>query len=328
MDRIVLVGSGGFGRCWRDGLRAHDDVEVVAVVEPDPEERDEAARHFGLPAHRVLHPDTAADWSPYGATAVIDSSPPWLHLDHAGRAFSAGLDLLVAKPMAPSLQDATRMATAARSAGRSLAVAQQMRYFPCFVRLREELACGRWGNVVAVSVAMALDGRGWTPGSEWRLAMANPLLLEAAIHHVDLLRHCLGREVSGVQALTWNPPWSPFTGDAACSALLTTADGVPISYTATFAPGPGEPPIRFDSGWTLVCTGGVLTVEDGGLRTDGTWLVPPSVEPVSLDTLNAALLADWLVSRREGAEPPFGARDNLLSLTVLQQLIDTSSVAR
>ncbi|MEU9509342.1 Gfo/Idh/MocA family oxidoreductase [Micromonospora sp. NPDC048170] len=324
MEKVVLVGAGGFGRCWWPGLTGSDDFEVVAVVEPDDRDREAAAAHFGLAPDRCLLPESG-DWSTLGASMMIDSSPFPFHRANADRALAAGLDILVAKPVAPTAADATAMVEAAERAGRRIAVAQQMRYFPCFLALREVITAGVVGEPVAVTIRMALDGRGWTPGMQWRLAMAHPLLLEAGIHHLDLVRWCVG-EITDVAAVSWNPPWSPFTnGDATVSAVLRTEGGVAVDYRGDFAPAAGHPAVRFDSGWDVVCTGGTVIVRDGGLFIDGEQYkdVSTTAEPVSLEELNAALLAAWVEAGGTGTEVPFSGRDNLRSMAALQAAIDS-----
>lgn len=322
-DSVVLIGTGGFGRTWWPSLAA-PDYEVVAVVEPDPAERRAAAAHFGLAGGQVF--DLDGDWSRAGATLVIDSSPFPAHPGNAAAACAAGADLLVAKPMAPTLDAAREMVLRAREAGVRLAVAQQMRYFPCFAALRDALAAGLAGQPLAARVRMALDGRGWAPGMAWRLAMDHPLLLEAGIHHFDLMRFVFGTEFPAVSAVSWNPPWSPFAGDASVCAVMHAENGPVVSYDATFAPAPAVEAVRFDSGWEVVCSGGTLTVRDGGLYLDGTLIGGrPAAEPVPLEELNRALLADWRDARAGGAESAVSGQANLASLEMVAAAIDSSA---
>ena len=318
MERVVLVGSGGFGRCWWPALtRMPDRFEVVGVVEPDPAARAAAGRHFDLAPDRLRAPGEF-DWTAFGASLVIDSSPFPHHPAHLRRAVAAGLDVLVAKPMAPSLAEATEMVDRARAAGSRLAVAQQMRYFPCFLALRTLLATRVAGDPVAVRVRMALDGRGWEPGTDWRLRMRHPLLFEAAIHHFDLLRWVFGTEFTDVAALTWNPPWSPFTGDATAVVLMRGENGIGVDYSATFAPG-AEPAVRFDSGWEVLCTDGTLTVRDGSVLLDNRVLhAAEAPDPVSLEELNTVVLREWATATLARAEPAFNGADNLHSLALVE----------
>jgi predicted dehydrogenase len=257
---------------------------------------------------------------------MIDSSPFPHRRANAAWAFAAGLDLLAAKPLGGSLAEARDIVRAARRHHRHVAVAQQMRYFPCFIMLRDMLARRAYGAVRAVEIRMALDGRGWRPGMQWRLSMTQPLLLEAAIHHFDLIRWCLGTEVDDVAAAAWNPHWSPFDGGATVAALMRTCEGVPVTYGATFAPGPGEALVRFDSGWRVTCDEAVITVHDGGVYVDGVETQTRSTpDPVSLDGLNLELFNVWLDARANGVDAPFSGEDNLASMAILDRALRSAA---
>jgi predicted dehydrogenase len=184
----------------------------------------------------------------------------------------------------------------------------------------------RTRRVHLARIRMALDGRGWVPGMAWRLAMDHPLLLEAGIHHFDLMRFVFSTEFTDVSAVSWNPPWSPFAGDTTVCAVLHAEDGPVVTYDATFAPVSGAEPVRFDSGWEVVCSGGTLTVHDGGLYLDGALIGgAPAAEPTSLEELNRALLADWRRTRIDDIESSISGRANLASLEMVAAAIDSCS---
>ena len=329
MERIVLVGTGGFGRCWRSTLAARgQSVEVVGVIEPDPSERARAIRDFQLSSDRALaHIDGLSHR--LGADAAIDSSPFKYRRYNATMLFAAGIDLLAAKPLSGSLADAQAIVQMAREGSRSVAVAQQMRYFPCFLALQRLLTLQAFGAVRAVDVQMALDGREWTPGRSWRLKMQHPLLLEAGIHHFDLLRWCLSTEIAEVSAVESNPPWSSFKNGATVVAVLRSVNAVPITYEATFAPAIDQVPIRFDSGWRVVCDDATITVVDGGIFVDGKPTeIKSSSQPVSLEVLNDALFDAWLTARSSGAHAPFHGEDNLHSMAVVDKAIRSAKSRR
>ncbi|MFB6718602.1 Gfo/Idh/MocA family protein [Kribbella sp. NPDC056345] len=329
MERVVLIGTGGFGQCWEPALTTLSEYfQVVGVVEPDDGERARSAKLYQLPDPRAVAAlPLLARWQP---TLVIDSSPFRHRLANAEAAFAAGADFIGAKPLGISLTEAEQIIDAGQSAGRRVAVAQQMRYFPCFLALRRLLQSGDLGSIRSVRVRMALDGRGWAPGTDWRLELDQPLLREAAIHHFDLLRWCLSTEMTVVALAAWNPPWSPFTGDASVTGLLRTEAGAPIVYDATFAPAPDQTPVRFDSGWDVVCDGGRVVVHEGALSVDGQLVEPtsPQAEPVPLEILNEDLLRVWLDCKTADAVPPFSGADNLHSMTLLEQALRLASTKR
>ncbi|MEW2167477.1 Gfo/Idh/MocA family oxidoreductase [Streptomyces sp. NPDC007084] len=324
MERVVLIGAGGFGECWREPLESvSDQLTVIGIVDPDPEARSGGRRHYGLGPDAAVAEleDELSAWKP---TIVIDSSPFPHRSGNVGKAFAAGADVLAAKPLGVSLEQARHMVTAAASARRELVVAQQMRYFPCFLALRDLITGGRLGRLRAVRIRMALDGRGWEPGTHWRLGLEQPLLHEAGIHHFDLMRWVLSSELTLGSLVSWNPPWSPFTGDATVTGLLRTAENVPVVYEATFAPAEDAEGVRFDSGWEIVTDQATVRVDNGGLFLDGRPVEGVAVqdEPVPLEVLNTSLLHTWLTCRQQGTSPPFTGEDNLRSMALLDRALE------
>lgn len=324
MERVVLIGVGGFGECWRKPLESSSDqLTVVGVVDPDAEARASGQRHYGLEPDAAI-PELGDELSEWKPTIVIDSSPFPHRLDNVSKAFAAGADVLAAKPLGVSLEQARHMVTEAAAARRELVVAQQMRYFPCFLALRDLINSGRLGRLRVVRIRMALDGRGWEPGMHWRLGLEHPLLHEAGVHHFDLMRWVLASELAVGSLVSWNPPWSPFSGDATVTGLLRTAENVPVVYEATFAPAEDEEAVRFDSGWEIVTDQATVRVNNGGLFLNGRPVEDVVVqdEPVPLEVLNTSLLKTWLACRQEGTSPPFTGEDNLRSMALLDRALE------
>jgi predicted dehydrogenase len=323
--RVVLVGAGGFGRCWWGVLAGRRDVQLVAVVEPDPDARAEAASFFGLPCARAIAGDRDPAWLDVPADAVVDCSPPWHHLSHGLAAIQRGRHFLVAKPMATTMADACRLEAAARASGVIVAVAQQMRYFSCFATLRRLLRDRVVGDPLLTEVRMALDGRGWKPGTAWRMQMAQPVLMEAGVHHLDLIRWCLADEFSVLSLNSWRAPGSPFSGRDCVSAHLVGGRGSRVCYQASFGPDP-QVPIRFDSGWDVHCEKGSIRVRDGSVTllpeaAPAKQLTAPEAVPQPLEDLNEALFGDFAVAMRSGVEPHFGGTDNLKTMRLLMECL-------
>ena len=61
------------------------------------------------------------------------------------------------------------------------------------------------------------------------------LIIDMAIHHFDMIRYFLGLNPLSVFGRSWNPSWSWYKGDAACSLITEIEKGVVASYCASFA---------------------------------------------------------------------------------------------
>ncbi len=266
--RIVHVGVGGWGPDWAaNALPRVGEVEPVAWVDADAATLDAARARLGLPAGGCF-PSLAAALAAIEAEAVLVTTPVRAHVPVALEALAAGKHVLVEKPFAPSLAEARRAVEAAEAAGRVLMVSQNYRFFPAPRAVAALVREGEFGPVGAVNVDFRRNVGGRT-GSPRHHALEHPLLVDMAIHHFDLMRMLLGREARWVACHTWNPPWSPFAGDAAGAATIAFEGGAMVSWRGNWvSPGPRT---AWAGEWRVECAGGEIawTTRGGGGRAMG-----------------------------------------------------------
>ena len=65
--------------------------------------------------------------------------------------------------------------------------------------------------------------------------MEFPLLVDMAIHHVDLIRMVSGRNVERVTALGFRPAWSWYRHEPGLKMLLELEGGLPFSYSGDWS---------------------------------------------------------------------------------------------
>src|SRR5262245_36551632 len=112
--RVLLIGLGVRGRQWNAVLSTRSDLSVAGVVEPSGTEDLDAS------VWATLEPGLAE-----GAFDVaFVCAPSERHAEMALACIGAGLDVVVEKPLALSLDDAVSIARTAQAAGRTALVAQ------------------------------------------------------------------------------------------------------------------------------------------------------------------------------------------------------------
>ncbi len=124
--RMAVVGCGHLGTIHARLLAGRDDVDLVAVVDPTPEARQRVAEAHGCPA--LADPLEL----PGRVEAVVVAAPTGLHAAVALPLLEAGIDLLVEKPLAATVEDARSIAAAARRLGRTVAVGHVERHNPAW----------------------------------------------------------------------------------------------------------------------------------------------------------------------------------------------------
>jgi len=126
--RVAVVGAGEFGRNHVRVWRTMEGAELAGVVDTNAERAVKVAAEFGT----VVLPDLDS-LAAEGVTAVSLAVPTKVHASVGGRLLEAGIDVLVEKPMAASLEEADRLIVAAARARRILQVGHVERFNPAVV---------------------------------------------------------------------------------------------------------------------------------------------------------------------------------------------------
>ena len=254
--RLIQAGMGGMGRAWWKSVVRHSpDFDLVAIVDIVEKPLNEAGDELGVPHDRRFKSLEAA-LDHVQADAVLTVTPPPVHVEHARLAFSRGQHLLTEKPIAHDLESAKLMVDLARRAGRQLLVAQNYRYSQVMQRLKrvvDERPLGEFGHG-HIDFYIPADFTG-----TFRETMQYPLLVDMAIHHVDLIRFVTGRNITRVTAHTFRPSWSWYQHHPGLKMLLELEGGIPFSYSGDWSARG-----RFTSwngAWRLQCAEGSIHLE-------------------------------------------------------------------
>ena len=318
--RIVQVGAGSWGASWAQLAARAPSVELAGIVDSYPDALDRVGDLAGVrPGGRFRSLADALTSIEFDAALVV--VPPQAHAEVAVEALEAGLHCLIEKPFTLELDEAEALVRRADEAGRILMVNQDQRYTRGARTVRRLVGEGRVGRVGAIRIGFAQ-----VPSvSPYHLGLSEPLLVDMAIHHFDLVR-AIGIEIDRVWARSFNPPWSPLPGNAAADVLLDGDGGTSsISYSGTWAPRgrstswSGEWEIQGERG-TIVWNGDrveLLPAEEARSRRRLRRLIGRRVK---LDRIEAegrlGSLAELAAALRERRRPETSARDNLRTLGV------------
>lgn len=226
--KMIQVGTGGWGQVWcRDFLPpniAEGLIEVVAAVDAKPEALDHARRWLRLPAARCYTDvQRAMDAHPADFCTVV--VPPAYHESVVDAALAHGLHVLSEKPIADTLDGSLRIAEKVRRAGKKMGVTMSHRFDQTKTTLREMLRSGRYGTLDYLVMRYTCDYRKFGSWGGPRHQIADPLMVEGAVHHLDILADLAGVRCDTIYAQTWNPAWGSFAGDSQGLVLLHFENG-------------------------------------------------------------------------------------------------------
>jgi predicted dehydrogenase len=328
--QLIQAGMGGMGRAWwRQVVPQSPDFHLAAIVDIAEPPLHEAGDALQIPADRRFR-CLAAALEAVPADAVLTVTPPAVHAEHAELAFSRGLHLLTEKPIATDLTQARRMVAMADAATRQLVVAQNYRYSAVIQRLKELIDSHPLGDFGHghIDFYIPADFAG-----TFRQTMPHPLLVDMAIHHLDLIRYLTGRNILSVIADSYRPSWSWYEGESALKMLLRLDGGAAFSYSGDWsAKGAAT---SWNGNWRLQFAEGAIYLENDRIQISRSdrWMNNPSVENVEIDSppINgqAALLERFAAAIRSGKPAETSGADNLWSFAaVIAGTISTAEASR
>lgn len=196
MRKVGIIGTGGIADAHIAGYLAFpEDCEITALADVVPGKAAQKAADLGL-VGAVAFDDPLHMLAQADLDLVSIATPPSTHAALAIAALDAGIDVLVEKPMAPSLEECDAMLAAQERSGRILSVVAQNRFRDDLAALKDVVDSGLLGSISHVDVDSA-----WWRGLAyydlwWRGTWEKEgggCTLNHAIHHIDLLLWLLGR---------------------------------------------------------------------------------------------------------------------------------------
>lgn len=188
MQRVAVIGAGKMGRTHAEAYAAIPTAELVAICDPRTDAGEALAGEFSVPAVA----DVGALLNEIELDAIDVCTPTPTHLDMIRTAAAAGKHVACEKPLARTISQAMEADRICEEAGVTLFVAQVIRWFPEYRRLRDLVLSGAIGDVVEVR-ASRQSKTPFRPGN-WltSLQTSGGAVLDLVVHEFDWLRWCFG----------------------------------------------------------------------------------------------------------------------------------------
>jgi predicted dehydrogenase len=188
MVNVAILGAGFMGSAHAANYRALEGrVRVKTVASQTLERAAQVAESVRAEATTDLD---AAIRDPE-VDAVDICLPTLLHREMAERAFAAGKDVFLEKPIALTPEDADAIIRAANESGRLFMVGLVLRFWPEYVELQRLVAARELGHPLVASAHRLSPPADW---NDWMKdeAQSGGVAVDLAIHDFDQLNWLLG----------------------------------------------------------------------------------------------------------------------------------------
>jgi predicted dehydrogenase len=329
--RYIQIGVGGWGQHWCTAVlpRLADIglARCVAAVDINPEALAKARDQLALDDSRLYASAARAlDENPTDFVTIV--VPPAHHEEMVDLAVAHGRHILSEKPIADTMPACCRIYHKVRAAGLKMAVAMSHRFDQDKQSLEAAIKSGEFGDLNYIVHRFTHNCRAFASWGEFRHEIADPLLIEGAVHHFDILRALSGSNAKTVYATTWNPRWGEYAGDSTGLITMEMENGVRCLYegakaNASTLNGWGNDYLRAE------CEYGTLELDRRRLRVlqGGAWEQPQSrdlpllEQPAWTNAWLAELFCNWL---RGGPAPPNTLDDNIQCAALLFAAIESA----
>lgn len=211
---IGHTGAGNFGHALHTPYKEIENVEFIAVSDPNEEGREKAAAEAGALRSYADYRDMLEKED----LDIVSVCPRWTveHVDMVTACIEAGCHVYSEKPMTATLADGDKIVETAKANGKKVAVAHQAVYLPATHAIKQMLDEGKIGTIQAIHASGKQDHRG---GGEDMIVLGT--------HIFNMMRF--------------------FVGDVAWMQSHVTANGKEIAYGDDHKPTEPVGPVAGDS---------------------------------------------------------------------------------
>ena len=248
----VVVGAGHRSYIYADYAKLFpDELQIVAVADPDPARRQLIAARHGLGPEQCY--DSAEALAARGrlADAAINGTMDRLHVPTSLPLLEQGYDLLLEKPFALNETEMVELVAMARRHHNRVMICHVLRFAPFYVSIQARIAAGELGDLVSVQLEENVSydhiGVSYVRG-KWanRHRCGAPMILAKASHDLDLMlwlnRARPMRVASLGEERIFHPSMRPEGATARCYDPCPLIETCPWSAKTSYAEHPDRWP--------------------------------------------------------------------------------------
>lgn len=262
--RLGIIGFGNMGTGHATNMKngCMPDFELTAVADPKEARRQAALEMF--PNIKVYNDGSELIQSGE-VDAIIVATPHYLHPTYAIEGLNANLHVMIEKPAGVYTKQVEEMSEVAAKSDKALAIMFNQRTNPCYIKLREMLQSGEFGEIKRVNWIITdwYRTQAYYDSGDWRATWSGEgggVLLNQCPHQLDLWQWLCGMPCK-VRGFLHEGKWHNIEVEDDVTIYVeypNGATGVFITTTGDY-PGTNRLEITLDKG-KIICMNNKLEV--------------------------------------------------------------------
>lgn len=199
----------GCGRIAVNHMKAaiNNELEIVAVCDVLEEKMEELLAKYGLEKDESIkrYTDYKKMVDELKPDLVSIATESGIHAEIALHCIDKGVNLIIEKPMAMSIEDANKIINLAEEKNVKVSACHQNRFNVAIQKLRKAVESGRFGKLSHCSIHVRWNrNAGYYEQAPWRGTWEQDggALMNQCIHGIDLLRWMMGDEIEEIYGAT------------------------------------------------------------------------------------------------------------------------------
>lgn len=230
--KVAIIGCGNIFPMHAVSVTRCENAELVAVCDNKKDRADAKAKEFGCKAYY--------DYNEMFDKEEIDvvhlCLPHYLHPIVAIEAMKRGKHVMTEKPMSIDIEDSKRMIDASHEYGVTLACIFQNRYNDCAQLAKRLLDDGTMGKIRSAKCYVTWDrSDSYYGSSDWKGTWdkeGGGVIIDQAIHTLDLMRYLINRPIESVDAMICNRGHAKIDVEDTAEGVIRFEDGLLANFHA------------------------------------------------------------------------------------------------
>lgn len=199
----------GCGRISPNHIQAAIDnnLDIVAICDNNPDKTQDLKERFNLSDDVKIHRCYRGMIKNEKLDLVAICTPSGNHAEIALNCLDKGLNLIIEKPIAMSIEDADKIINKSKELGLVVSSCHQNRFNKSVQKIREYIEKDKFGKLFHAAAHIRWNrGENYYNQDNWRGSWDNDggALMNQCIHNIDLLRWMMGEDIDEVIGVSDN----------------------------------------------------------------------------------------------------------------------------